>query len=168
MKVLITGGVRSGKSRYAISLAEQLAPERYYLATAQALDDEMAARIAAHRRGRGAGWHTVEEPFDIASRVSQPGPVVVDCLTLWLSNLLLRESSDADFASPLRRLVDAFAAADNPVIAITNEVGMSIVPDNELARRFRDLSGILAQDMARVADRVVLMCAGIPMDVKSP
>lgn len=167
MKVLVTGGARSGKSRFALELAESLAPVRFYVATAQALDAEMETRIAAHRRERGPGWHTIEEPLDIARCLAQPGPVVVDCLTLWLSNLLMLERSDAEVRTAIDRLVEAFDAAENPVIVITNEVGSGIVPENALARRFRDLAGISSQRMARVARRVVLLCAGIPLEVKS-
>jgi adenosylcobinamide kinase/adenosylcobinamide-phosphate guanylyltransferase len=167
MKVLVTGGARSGKSRFALELAQSLSPARYYIATAQALDAEMDARIAAHRRERGPGWTTVEEPLEIARCLAQPGPVVVDCLTLWLTNLLMRERSDAEIVAAIEQLVEAFDSAKNPVIAITNEVGMGIVPDNALARRFRDLAGISSQRLARVADRVVLMCAGFPLEVKS-
>jgi adenosylcobinamide kinase/adenosylcobinamide-phosphate guanylyltransferase len=167
VKVLVTGGARSGKSRFALELGRSLAPPRFYLATAEALDGEMAARIEAHRAERGPGWQTLEEPIAIASLVSQSGPVVVDCLTLWVNNLLTRECSDAEVDRAIREFSHAFAAADNPVILVTNEVGLGIVPDNALARRFRDAAGGLAQQVARVADRVVLMCAGLPIEVKS-
>jgi adenosylcobinamide kinase/adenosylcobinamide-phosphate guanylyltransferase len=167
VKVLVTGGARSGKSRFALGLAGSLAPPRFYLATAEALDEEMALRIATHRKERGPDWHTIEEPIAIASLLSQPGPVVVDCLTLWVSNLLTRECSDAELTRAIRGFSEAFAVADNPVIAVTNEVGLGIVPDNALARRFRDAAGSLAQQVAGVADRVVLMCAGLPIEVKT-
>ena len=167
MKMLVTGGARSGKSRYAIQCAEGLARERIYLATAEALDSEMAERIAAHRRARGPGWKTIEEPLEIAARLSQPLPVVVDCLTLWVSNLLMRHGIDAEFDAVFVEFVAAFRAAENPVIVVTNEVGQGIVPDNRLARRFRDVAGQLAQRVAAAADRVVLLVAGIPLSIKS-
>lgn len=166
MKVLVTGGARSGKSRFALGLAESMGTERVYLATAEPSDDEMAVRIAAHRRERGAGWRTIEEPIDIAPHLEQRCPIVVDCLTLWVSNLLLHDYSDSSMRDAFAGFVQAFAAAKNPVIAVTNEVGLGVVPEYPLARRFRDAAGSLAQDVARVADRVALMCAGIPIEVK--
>ncbi|MCB9765491.1 MAG: bifunctional adenosylcobinamide kinase/adenosylcobinamide-phosphate guanylyltransferase [Alphaproteobacteria bacterium] len=166
MKVLVTGGARSGKSRFAQARAEALGPQRRYLATAQALDAEMAARIRRHQQDRDATWTTVEEPLDIAPRVAGPGVVLVDCLTLWVSNLLLARGEDAPLDDALDGLVRAVAEAPNPVVLVTNEVGLGIVPMNPLARRFRDEAGRLAQALASVCDEVVLCVAGLPMWVK--
>lgn len=164
MKALITGGCRSGKSRHALSLAESLGPRRIYLATAEPLDEEMSARIARHKQERDPSWTTIEEPLEIAPLLHQPGGVVlVDCLTLWVSNLLARHD---DLTPHFRLLCESLAAAPNPVILVTNEVGLGIVPDNALARRFRDEAGFLSQAVASVCDRVVLTVAGLPLTLK--
>lgn len=168
MKILVTGGARSGKSRFAQARAEALHLRRFYLATAQALDAEMADRIARHRADRDASWQTLEEPLDPGPLLHQDGVVLLDCLTLWLSNLLLADRDDADIEAAMEALVSAVATADNPVVLVTNEVGMGIVPSNALARRFRDHSGRLSQLLAAVCDEVVLCVAGLPLTVKSP
>lgn len=165
MKVLITGGVRSGKTRYALSRAEAAGPERTYLATAQALDEEMADRIRRHQAERGPGWITVEEPLDITRHLGGR-PVLVDCLTLWLTNLMLSREDGAPLEAEFARLAEAVRAADAPVFLVTNEVGLGIVPENALARRFRDEAGRLAQGLAAVCDEVVLCVAGLPLHVK--
>lgn len=165
LRTLVLGGARSGKSRYAESLIEGLPPPWAYVATAEAGDDEMAARIKAHRARRGAEWRTVEAPRDLAAALAACGrmPVLVDCLTLWLSNLMLAE---ADIDAEVERLETALAAAAAPVVLVANEVGSGIVPDHPLGRRFRDLQGTLNQRLAAGADRVVLMVAGLPLAVK--
>jgi adenosylcobinamide kinase / adenosylcobinamide-phosphate guanylyltransferase len=163
---LVLGGARSGKSRYAESLIAASPPPWLYVATAEAHDDEMAARIAEHRARRGAQWRAIEVPRDLAGALrSMPaaGAVLVDCLTLWLSNLML---ADADIAAETARLDGALACATSPVVLVSNEVGLGIVPDNALARRFRDAQGRLNQQVAARADRVVLMVAGLPLVVK--
>lgn len=166
MKALITGGCRSGKSRHAQALAESLAAERVYLATAEPLDAEMAQRIARHRADRGPSWQTIEEPLQIARHLHQPGKVVlVDCLTLWVSNLL-HARGEASLEADFLALEQALRATDNPVVLVTNEVGLGIVPANALARRFRDEAGFLAQRIAACCDRVVLTVAGLPLVVK--
>lgn len=166
MITLVLGGARSGKSAYAERLAGDGA---VYLATGQALDAEMAERIRLHRERRGPGWTTVEEPFALAAalvRHAAPGrPVLVDCLTLWVSNLML---ADRDVATAGAELVRVLPALPGPVILVSNEVGLGIVPDNALARRFRDLAGRLNQDVAAVAGRVVLVAAGLPLSLKEP
>ena len=137
-----------------------------YLATAQALDAEMAERIAAHRARRGAGWRTTEAPDDLALALASapPGaPVLVDCLTLWLSNRML---ANVDVDAEIGRVEEALGRRTGTVVLVSNEVGLGIVPDNALARRFRDLQGRLNQRMAAHADRVVLMVAGFPLEVK--
>jgi adenosylcobinamide kinase/adenosylcobinamide-phosphate guanylyltransferase len=162
---LVLGGARSGKSRYAESLITALAPPWIYAATGEALDAEMAERIAAHRARRGVGWTTVEAPRDLAAILTAHAstPVLVDCLTLWLSNLMM---ADAMIEPELDRLELALAEATAPVVLVANEVGSGIVPDNALARRFRDLQGWLNQRIAARADRVVLVVAGLPLFVK--
>jgi adenosylcobinamide kinase/adenosylcobinamide-phosphate guanylyltransferase len=155
---LVLGGARSGKSRFAESLITALPPPWIYAATGQALDAEMAERIAAHRARRGAGWATVEAPRDLAATLEAyaTAPILVDCLTLWLSNLMMAETAiEAEFD----RLEHALAKATGPVVLVANEVGSGIVPDNALARRFRDLQGWLNQRIAAQADRVVLVVA---------
>jgi adenosylcobinamide kinase / adenosylcobinamide-phosphate guanylyltransferase len=163
---LVLGGARSGKSRHAEALLADCAPPRTYIATAQALDDEMRARITAHRVAReGAGWRTVEEPLDLAGalRPDPAAPILVDCLTLWLSNLLLGKH---DLAQAFAGLDRALAARTGRTVLVSNEVGFGIVPENALARRFRDEAGWLHQRLAARADAVVFVVAGIPMRVK--
>jgi adenosylcobinamide kinase/adenosylcobinamide-phosphate guanylyltransferase len=163
---LVLGGARSGKSRYAESLIAALPPPWFYVATAEAGDAEMADRIAAHRARRGKEWQTIEAPDDVAAALTDAArgaPLLVDCLTLWLSNRMLAE---ADVEAEATRLEAALASRRAPVILVSNEVGYGIVPDNALARRFRDLQGRLNQRMAARADRVVLMVAGLPLVVK--
>lgn len=163
---LVVGGARSGKSRHAENLIAAAPPPWTYVATAQAGDAEMAQRIARHRERRGPDWHTVEAPHDLAgalATVHGGRPVLVDCLTLWLSNRMLAE---ADVEAEAAGLEAALAERRAPVIVVSNEVGQGIVPDNPLARRFRDLQGRLNQRMAARAGRVVLMVAGLPLIVK--
>jgi adenosylcobinamide kinase/adenosylcobinamide-phosphate guanylyltransferase len=163
---LVLGGARSGKSSHAEALAMAFPPPWLYVATGEAHDDEMTARIAAHRARRGADWRTIEAPRDVAAVLAgAPGhsAMLVDCLTLWLSNLML---ADADIDAEIDRLNDVLARAQVPVVLVSNEVGLGIVPDNALARRFRDAQGRLNQRVASRADRVVLMVAGLPLVVK--
>ncbi len=163
---LVLGGARSGKSLYAESLVETHSP-RIYLATAEAGDGEMAARIAEHQKRRGPGWQTVEEPLDLTGALnahSQPQqPVLVDCLTLWLSNVMAA-AGDAD--AETQALVDCLGALPGPVVLVSNEVGMGIVPDNALARSYMDHAGRMNQRLAASAQRVVLMSAGLPQILK--
>ncbi|MFO1097442.1 MAG: bifunctional adenosylcobinamide kinase/adenosylcobinamide-phosphate guanylyltransferase [Xanthobacteraceae bacterium] len=162
---LVLGGARSGKSRFAEGLLARHAPPWLYVATAEAGDAEMVTRIAAHKARRGTDWMTLEAPRDLAGALAEPGdrPVLVDCLTLWLSNLMLVDAAvDAEIA----RLEQALERARTPVVLVANEVGSGIVPDNALARRFRDLQGQLNQRLAARADRVVLVVAGLPLFVK--
>jgi adenosylcobinamide kinase/adenosylcobinamide-phosphate guanylyltransferase len=165
---LILGGARSGKSRHAETLALSRARSPVYIATAEARDDEMRARVAEHQeRRRGQGWHDVEAPLDLGPAIAAeaaPGRVIlVDCLTLWLSNLLMAE---CDIEPASIDLLKTIAGAAGAVILVSNEVGFGIVPENALARRFRDLAGRLHQDIARQADSVLLMVAGLPVVVK--
>jgi adenosylcobinamide kinase / adenosylcobinamide-phosphate guanylyltransferase len=162
---LILGGARSGKSRYAESLIAALPPPWAYVATAEAGDDEMTARINAHRARRGPSWRTIEAPHDLkaAFAACEKMPVLVDCLTLWLSNLVL---AAADIDAEIERLEQALAAAAAPVVLVANEVGLGIVPEHPLGREFRDLQGTLNQRIAARADRVILMVAGLPLALK--
>jgi adenosylcobinamide kinase/adenosylcobinamide-phosphate guanylyltransferase len=167
--ILVTGGARSGKSRYAERRAAELAGRRLYVATAEGNDEEMIQRIAEHQKRRGDDWATVEEPVALSpSLLAQRGRIdcaLVDCLTLWLSNLLLQR--DAEFArEKVEELLETLPRLDFHVVLVTNEVGWGIVPDNALARQFRDLLGWANQRMAVVAQEVVLTIAGIPMIVK--
>jgi adenosylcobinamide kinase/adenosylcobinamide-phosphate guanylyltransferase len=163
---LVLGGARSGKSRYAEGLLTALPPPRIYVATAQALDDEMAARIAAHRARRNAGWQTIEAPHDLSGALSaapKDAAMLIDCLTLWLSNRIL---ANAHVDAEIEALENALARRAGAAVLVSNEVGSGIVPDNALARRFRDLQGRLNQRLAARADRVVLLVAGLPIFVK--
>jgi len=168
---LITGPVRSGKTRLALELALRFPEPRIYLATAQALDSEMTKRIARHQTERGSAFQTLEEPIQISSRLReiQPRPsiVVVDCLTLWLNNLFgVGGEEGQGVQEKLEELIAVLNMMEPPVILIGNEVGWGIVPENALVRNFRDLSGRLNQEIARIADQVILMVAGIPLIVK--
>lgn len=161
---LVLGGARSGKSAYAEGLIEACPGPWLYLATAQAFDDEMLDRIAQHRARRPAAWRTRDVPLALPEAVAEAdGPVLVDCLTLWLTNLILAE---ADLEEATARLVAACARARGPLVLVGSEVGLGIVPDNALARRFRDAAGRLHQRLAAEADRVVLTVAGLPLIVK--
>jgi adenosylcobinamide kinase/adenosylcobinamide-phosphate guanylyltransferase len=161
---LVIGGARSGKSRHAEALVESMPAPWTYVATATMLDAEMADRIALHQARRDGRWRTVEAPLDLAAALDDArGPVLLDCLTLWLTNVMLGEF---DVAAEIERLERALAARRHPVVLVSNEVGLGIVPENSLARRFRDEQGRLNQRMAALADRVVLMVAGLPMVVK--
>ena len=165
---LVLGGARSGKSRYAEWLIATYPPPWIYVATAEARDDEMAERIAAHRARRDAGWQTVEAPHDLADALAAApadAAVLVDCLTLWLSNLM---EVGLDIEAQTAGLQEVLAGRSGPTVLVANEVGLGIVPDNALARRFRDLQGMLNQRLAAQATRVVMMVAGVPVAVKSP
>jgi adenosylcobinamide kinase/adenosylcobinamide-phosphate guanylyltransferase len=162
----LLGGARSGKSAHAEKLATALPSPWTYIATAEAYDGEMAERIALHRARRGTGWTTVDAPLDLAQalRAAPDGrPVLVDCLTLWLSNHMLAEHDLDALSSELEAVL---AAPRGPWFVVSNEVGMGIVPDNVLGRRFRDAQGRLNQRVAACATSVFFMVAGIPMQVK--
>ncbi|MET0575005.1 MAG: bifunctional adenosylcobinamide kinase/adenosylcobinamide-phosphate guanylyltransferase [Mesorhizobium sp.] len=163
---LLIGGARSGKSAHAEQLMTALPAPWTYIATAQSFDAEMDDRIALHQARRAAGWETVEEPHDLAgilANVPAGRPVLVDCLTLWLTNRML---ADADLETECALLEDVLAAPRGPWFVVSNEVGLGIIPDNALARRFRDAAGRLNQRVAARADRVLFMVAGLAMQVK--
>lgn len=164
---LVLGGARSGKSAYAEGLVERTS-RPIYLATAEARDDdEMTARIAAHRARRGPHWTSVEEPLalpEMLTRWAAPdAAIMVDCLTLWVSNLI---EAERDLAEETRRLLAALAHVSGPVVLVSNEIGLGIVPETPLVRVFRDHVGILHQELAQCAERVVLIVAGLPLFVK--
>ena len=163
---LVIGGARSGKSRHAETLVGQYASPHAYIATAQAFDDEMRARIDEHRARRSADWQTIDAPFELVSAlndVPDRQSVLIDCLTLWLTNVMLAER-DVDEES--RQLADVLAKPRGPWFVVSNEVGLGIVPDNPLGRRFRDAAGRLNQMVAERASSVIFMVAGLPMKVK--
>jgi adenosylcobinamide kinase/adenosylcobinamide-phosphate guanylyltransferase len=165
--VLIGGGARSGKSRHALEVARKRGSRLVFLATAQSLDEEMATRVAKHRIERGPDFSTIEEPLEIADvirKTADADAIVLDCLTLWLSNIMLTFGRDVD--SEIEKLIQAAQATPTTVIAVTNEVGSGIVPDNTLGRDFRDHSGLLNQRVAAVADEVYWMVFGQPLRVK--
>jgi len=162
----LLGGARSGKSAHAERLATALPAPWAYIATAQAHDEEMRERIAAHCARRGEGWRTVDAPLDLAGAletVPAGQPVLVDCLTLWLTNHML---ADHDIEAECVRLGAVLSRPGGPWFVVSNEVGLGIVPDNALARRFRDAAGRLNQQVAAQADTVLMMVAGLPLKVK--
>jgi adenosyl cobinamide kinase/adenosyl cobinamide phosphate guanylyltransferase len=162
---LVLGGARSGKSRHAETLVARYPAPWIYIATAEAWDDEMRARIAEHRARRGAEWITLEAPLDLPAILAGAGsrPVLVDCLTLWLTNLMLGERDIAAAAAALGGTLETRTA---PTVLVANEVGLGIVPDNALARRFRDAAGRLNQDLAARAASVHFIAAGLPLVLK--
>jgi len=167
--ILITGGARSGKSIYAEQRAAALGPRRLYVATAEPKDEEMTRRISEHKSRRGNEWTTIEESLELAeallARRGQMDCALVDCLTLWLSNLLLQR--DGKYAEEkVKELVEILPRLNFHVVLVTNEVGWGIVPDNMLARQFRDLAGWANQQIAAAANEVVITVAGVPMIVK--
>lgn len=169
---LVLGGARSGKSRYALELAAKFPPPRLYLATAEAKDPEMAARIARHQRERGEGWDTLEVPLEVSGALARARGhyqvILVDCLTLWLSNWLLLNPGDGRLEELCLQLQGALRDLKTPAVLVSNEVGWGIVPENPLARRFRDWAGRLHQLLAEVADLVVVLVAGLPLTLKFP
>jgi adenosylcobinamide kinase / adenosylcobinamide-phosphate guanylyltransferase len=164
---LITGGARSGKSRLAEAIIAQESRPAIYIATAEVRDDEMADRIAQHRARRGNNWHTEEIPLDLTNRLAellrQDKPVLIDCLTLWLTNIML---ADHDVDQEIENLKGFLDKATAPLVLVSNETGLGIVPDNALARRFRDLSGIMNQQIAEAADNVLFVASGLPLILK--
>jgi adenosylcobinamide kinase/adenosylcobinamide-phosphate guanylyltransferase len=165
--VFILGGARSGKSGFALKTAAAVPGRKAYIATAQALDDEMEQRIARHRAERADEWQTFEEPVkiqDVIARINGAYDVLlIDCLTLWITNLMLG-NDDVEIKSQL--LLDALSACRSTVFIVSNEVGLGIVPDNRLTREFRDIAGTLNQKVAAVSDEVYFMAAGLPLRMK--
>ncbi len=164
---LILGGARSGKSRLAEAIIAQKNGAAIYVATAEARDEEMAQRIADHRLRRGRNWRTREIPLeltrDLPGLLQSEEPILVDCLTLWLTNLMLAKR---EIEAEVGALIAGIALARGPLVLVSNETGLGIVPDNALARRFRDLSGIMNQRIAAMADNVLFVAAGLPLVMK--
>jgi adenosylcobinamide kinase / adenosylcobinamide-phosphate guanylyltransferase len=171
-KILVIGGCRSGKSSHALNLAESMGRRRVFVATCVPHDDEMRRRVARHQAERSDSWQTLEIPVDLAGAIAENSPLadvmLVDCLTLWLSNLLM-ETDDVD---RIRKVIDGLAEAvqkaPHAIVLVSNEVGAGIVPENRLARLYRDLAGWTNQALAAVCDRVVWTVAGIPVTIKPP
>jgi adenosylcobinamide kinase/adenosylcobinamide-phosphate guanylyltransferase len=168
---LVIGGCRSGKSRVALETAAGIAGPRIFIATAEPFDEEMRARVKAHRAQRGSGWTTVEAPRELPEAVAAHaaaagGVVLVDCLTLWITNLMLESEDASRMDDRVGRLVAALQESRAPVILVANEVGAGIVPENRLARLFRDAAGSANQAVAACADKVIWVVAGIPVRIK--
>ncbi|MCS6621476.1 bifunctional adenosylcobinamide kinase/adenosylcobinamide-phosphate guanylyltransferase [Roseibacterium beibuensis] len=166
--ILVTGGARSGKSSHAEARTRSFPGERIYIATSRVYDDEMRDRIDRHIADRGDGWTTIEEPVNLAEVLDQTdgrGPRLVDCMTLWLSNLML---DGREWEPAAKTLIETLSRQTSPVILVSNEVGMGIVPENALARAFRDAQGWLNQRVAVVADEVQFVVAGLPLQIKGP
>ncbi|MDP3297620.1 MAG: bifunctional adenosylcobinamide kinase/adenosylcobinamide-phosphate guanylyltransferase [Thermodesulfovibrionia bacterium] len=166
--IFIIGGARSGKSSFALKEASNISGKKAYIATAEALDSEMKGRIEKHRKDRGNNWDVYEEPLKISDVLSdiktKYDVVVIDCLTLWLSNLM---HSNKDIKSEIESFCSSLFTVHCPLFTVSNEVGMGIVPDNKLAREFRDLAGFLNQKIAEIADEVYVVTAGIPVKIKN-
>jgi adenosylcobinamide kinase/adenosylcobinamide-phosphate guanylyltransferase len=170
-KILVIGGCRSGKSRHALDLAVSMAGDKkIFLATCVPQDDEMRLRVANHQKERDDDWETFEAPLHLPEAIShnaQPRTVVlVDCLTLWINNLMMENENIQYADEKIAALIKAVQTADGPVVLVSNEVGTGIVPENKLARAYRDLVGSVNQAVASVVDRVVMMVAGIPVTIK--
>jgi adenosylcobinamide kinase/adenosylcobinamide-phosphate guanylyltransferase len=170
--ILVTGGTRSGKSRFAVHLAKRFGQRVSYIATCRAMDREMRERIAAHQRQRPKPWTTIEPPIDPTEALARlngkrnVNGIIVDCLTMYVSELVMRGDSDRVIQRKVRRLCQAIRRCSCPVVVVTNEVGSSIVPAYAVGRRFRDLAGMANQIAAGFADQVFLLIAGIPLQVK--
>jgi adenosylcobinamide kinase/adenosylcobinamide-phosphate guanylyltransferase len=169
-KILITGGCRSGKSRFALDYANQHYSKKLYLATCEVLDEEMAQRVENHKKMRGPEWQTIEEPIEIVNKIRQYGGevevILSDCITLWLSNLLMRQKDDPEIMDEVGSLIDTIKHNQTSIILVSNEVGMGIVSADPLSRRFRDLSGMANQRIAEWVDTVIFMVSGIPIFLK--
>jgi adenosylcobinamide kinase/adenosylcobinamide-phosphate guanylyltransferase len=168
--IFITGGCRSGKSRYALDYANRHFSKKIFLATSEALDEEMAQRIENHKKVRGPEWQTVEEPVEIVNKINEHGGdgkvILIDCLTLWLYNLLMRWDNDSRIIDETGKLINTIKQNPTSSILVSNEVGMGIVPADPLSRRYRDLLGAMNQRIAEVLDTVIFMVSGIPLFLK--
>ena len=169
--MLIIGGCRSGKSSRALAIGEKfIGPRNFFVATCQPHDDEMAERIKRHQKERAKHWLTIESPLEpdavIADRGSGANIILIDCLTLWVSNLMMAYENDTQILKAFDRLYQALTAPPCPIILVTNEVGLGIVPENATARRFRDLTGWCNQKMASVCREVIWMVAGIAVPIQ--
>ena len=169
--IFVIGGCRSGKSTYAMQTAERVpAEQKIFIATCVPRDDEMKRRVARHQKERSQNWVTVEAPLNLPEAIrqnSRSGDVIlVDCLTLWVSNLLMETGDDSKIEETISQFINAIAKAAGPIVLVSNEVGTGIVPENALARKYRDIIGRVNQAVAKAAGRVIWMVAGIPVTVK--
>ncbi len=169
--ILVLGGCRSGKSSHALELAEKVSGDnRLYIATCVPYDGEMQDRVDRHRKERDTTWTTIETPVEIAETILKnsrnAGVILIDCLTLWVTNLLMADKSEDEIMSEVLQLESALEKANCPVIMVSNEVGAGIVPENSLARHFRDIAGFVNQKIAKCADTVYFTAAGIPLKIK--
>ncbi len=168
--VFITGGARSGKSAFALELGSRINGRKGFIATAEALDEEMKDRIALHRKSRSMEWETIEEPLALCERLKKIdgsyAVLIVDCLTLWLSNLLMRNEGNEYITREIEYMVATLKGLSCRVIAVSNEVGQGIVPENKVARVYRDVCGLMNRKVAGIADEVYLVTCGIPLKLK--
>jgi adenosylcobinamide kinase/adenosylcobinamide-phosphate guanylyltransferase len=168
--LFVTGGCRSGKSRFALDYANTWFKNKVFLATSQALDEEMERRIEQHRKARGSDWTTIEEPTNLAEALSALDTtydvVLIDCLTIWISNLLMDGKTEEQIIFLTEQLVEVMKGMDQSIIVVSNEVGSGIVPENKIARVYRDIAGMVNQKVAACSDTVVLTVAGIPQAIK--
>ncbi|OGR15360.1 MAG: bifunctional adenosylcobinamide kinase/adenosylcobinamide-phosphate guanylyltransferase [Desulfobacterales bacterium RIFOXYA12_FULL_46_15] len=167
----VIGGCRSGKSSFALDEANRIAKKnKYFIATSLPLDSEMEKRVEKHQKERGKDWQTIEEPVLIHEKINEysgkAGVILIDCLTLWLSNLLSQSYDPAGISELLEKFEKALLNCRCPVFLVSNEVGLGIVPENKIAREFRDLAGMIHQRMAKLSDRVVMTIAGIDVEIK--
>jgi len=168
--ILVIGGCRSGKSSHALNLANQIAGHKIFIATCTPHDKEMEERVLLHKKQRSRAWTTLEVPVHLSEEISKNSQkenvILVDCLTLWISNLMLENNDQENMDGHIRKLVRSLENAQCPIILVSNEVGTGIVPENRLARRFRDIAGFTNQKVAACADKVIWMVAGLPVGVK--
>lgn len=169
--IFIIGGCRSGKSTYALQTAEKIAAERkIYIATCMPQDDEMKQRVAKHQTARSKSWTTVEEPLKLPEAIHQNSRradvILIDCLTLWVNNLLMETDDQKQIEETISQLIDVLDRATGRIVIVSNEVGTGIVPENRLARQYRDIIGLVNQAVAKTAGKVIWMVAGIPVTVK--
>jgi adenosylcobinamide kinase/adenosylcobinamide-phosphate guanylyltransferase len=168
--ILVIGGCRSGKSSHALYLAEQIPGQKIFIATCTPQDKEMEQRVLRHRQQRSSVWETLEEPFFLPEAIHNNGTkghvMLVDCLTLWINNLILDNHKPDNIDNHIQKLTQSIEKAECPVILVSNEVGTGIVPENKLARLFRDITGFANQKVAACVDRVIWMVAGIPVKIK--
>jgi adenosylcobinamide kinase/adenosylcobinamide-phosphate guanylyltransferase len=168
--IFITGGARSGKSRLAEELLDSFGGPLAYIATCEPRDAEMEERVARHRQRRGPAWHTIEEPFALADALRRHdgsfNGMLVDCVTLWLTNLLLRSDDPQQVLAEVNALIASFSVLETTLVLVSSEVGMGIVPENRLARTFRDLAGEANELLAKAADEVYVLFSGLPLKLK--
>lgn len=168
----VIGGCRSGKSTHALNLANQIiGNKKIFMATSVPTDNEMDARVVKHQKERGDAWQTAEIPLNIPTAISElslsADVILVDCLTLWVSNLMFNNFDEQGILNMTQSLQDALKVSSIPLFLVSNEVGTGIVPENALARKFRDMAGMVNQEIAKVANKVIYMVAGIPMTIKN-